>query len=66
MSVGRNMPEMKTGLSWLGLFIGAGFMLGQVVTGGEPVPGLRYWNASAAIMIVLTGGVGWLIGWLVG
>ena len=60
---------MKTVLSCLGLLLGAGFMLIQIATGGAPVPGLQasnYWNASAAVMVVLVGGVGWLIGWLVG
>ena len=62
---------MKTALSRLGLFLGAGFMVGQIVTGGASVPGRlasNHWNAnaSAAIMVVLVGAVGWLIGWLVG
>jgi len=56
---------MKTVLSCLGLLLGAGFMLTQLAT--TPLPGnQRYWHASAAIVVVLVGGMGWLIGWLVG
>jgi len=62
---------MKTALSRIGLFLGAAFMVGLIATGGATVPGrlvTNHWNASAgaAIMVVLVGGVGWLIGWLVG
>ena len=66
------MPRMKTALSRLGLLIGAGFMLWQIATGRAPESGLQtlnqHWQpgANAAIMVVVVGGMGWLIGWLVG
>jgi len=44
-------------------------MLVHIATGGAPMPGFQasnYWNGGSAVMVVLVGGSGWLIGWLVG
>jgi hypothetical protein len=62
----RKGEGMKTALSRLGLFLGAGFMVGHIITSGLAGSPMPYWHAGAALRVVLVGGVGWWIGWLVG
>ena len=57
---------MKTGLSRLGFVLGAGFMVAQIATTPPADLKLNYWAAGTAVIVVLVGGMGWLIGWLVG
>ena len=57
---------MRDLLSRLGLVLGAAFMLAHVAITPLPRFQANYKNASAAALVVVAGGVGWLMGWLVG
>ncbi len=53
---------MKTGLSRLGLLLGAGFFLSHFVN--TPLAGI-HWEIAAGVL-VFSAGLGWLAGWLIG